>query len=313
MTRTRFVDDDLWAVLRTRLARAHDRVLAAVSYVTTDVGELGEGDTLIVDASPAALRAGATDPAVLRRCLKRRVVVYSVVGLHAKLVLVDDNWLLVGSANWSRRSATHLREAGLVTSSGAAIASARSFVHRLLRDGRRVDDIFVNEAAKLYRPPRFVPGAKRRHPRTARPESACWLAATWEDNEHDAFAERHSAAMQGKRKHRSWDVSWTRLYGNSRLVRDVREGDRVVFIHEEAGRVRVLSPAPVLGVRRNRGRTYVYTEAPTDVFERGLSWRAGKAWLTSLGVRPTSNSQRALPRDVGEDLERSWKRARRSA
>ena len=309
--KTRFVDDDLWSVLRTRLARPHNRVLAAVSYVTDLPAGLGVGDLLVVDASHAALRAGVTNPAALRQCLKQELEVRSVPGLHAKVVLVDDDWLLVGSANWSRRSATRLREAGLITDGGEAIASARGFFRRLVRRAQRVDGPFVDAAEKIYRPPKLIAGEARKPSKAARPDSMCWLLACHDGAGDDAFAESQGEMMQSRRKHRSWNVDWTRFDRVSRPAREIREGDRVVFIFEEARTVRVLSPLPVLGVRRRGNRTYVWTEQPEDVFARGLSWRDGKRWLASLGIRATVHSLRAFPAAVRDDLEQSWKRAQR--
>ncbi len=90
-----------------------DRIAAAISYVGRSADELlllGVGDSVVFDGSDEALRGGLSSPAALRRWHDAGVQLYSLAGLHAKILLVEDTTgrvrphLLVGSMNLSRHS-----------------------------------------------------------------------------------------------------------------------------------------------------------------------------------------------------------------
>jgi hypothetical protein len=124
------VSDGLWPLLR-RLARRSAAKMDAVAYVTTDdFVEFGEGDTLVVDATDAAVSGGDTDADVLGRAVGRKAEVYSCPGPHAKL-LVFGGVVVVGSANMAAASATAKSEAAWVTDSPAAVGMAASFIREV--------------------------------------------------------------------------------------------------------------------------------------------------------------------------------------
>jgi hypothetical protein len=67
----RVLSNDLWTEVRKQ-ARASKLRKAAIAYVTRDLVGFREGDTLVVHASPLAIKNGETDAPLLRR-LHRKV------------------------------------------------------------------------------------------------------------------------------------------------------------------------------------------------------------------------------------------------
>lgn len=78
-------------------------VTAVVAYVGTDgdtLMPLRKGDRLVCEATEQLIGRGFTNAAVLQRFARRGVEIYSVKGLHAKVV-VGKGFAWVGSANAS--------------------------------------------------------------------------------------------------------------------------------------------------------------------------------------------------------------------
>ncbi len=106
----------VWERLGTLLPRG-GRKYVAIAYVTApDLLSIGSGDLVVVDASPAAVASGGTDPSALRRWAEAGADVRSRSGVHAKIIVTRSS-TVVGSANASANSAEYLSEAVLVTNS----------------------------------------------------------------------------------------------------------------------------------------------------------------------------------------------------
>ena len=91
----RFVTGPMRARLKS--AMKHKPVLAAVTYVSYIDGlPLGAGDTLVCDASDATAKSGGTDRETLRALVTRGVRVFSLHGLHSKVVAAGPR-AIVGS------------------------------------------------------------------------------------------------------------------------------------------------------------------------------------------------------------------------
>ena len=90
-------------------------IVAAVSYVGSDaksVLPLRSGDFLICDASEKAVKQGVTSAEALNRYKRNGVRVFSVEGLHSK-VISSKQFSWVGSANASSNSRDRLIEASI--------------------------------------------------------------------------------------------------------------------------------------------------------------------------------------------------------
>jgi hypothetical protein len=83
--------DTLWKTI-TALARKAGVKRAAVAYVSSDdLVQFGDGDLLVTVASDAAVAAGQTDAEVLARAKERGADLYSLAGLHTKVLLLDGD------------------------------------------------------------------------------------------------------------------------------------------------------------------------------------------------------------------------------
>ncbi|RVW06285.1 phospholipase D family protein [Rhodococcus spongiicola] len=110
---------NIWDELTPLLKPYSRSITAAVAYVggeASTVLDLQRGSAIIVDADRRTVRAGSTDPRVLLAWVKAGVKVYSLKGLHAKMILAEavgtehDAFAVIGSANLSQSSATRLFE-----------------------------------------------------------------------------------------------------------------------------------------------------------------------------------------------------------
>lgn len=125
-------DDGPWHdIARSLRSRpSGSKVRAAIGYVAgtaPTVLTLQRGDVLVCDASEHAVRMGMTDPAVLLDWLQREVEIYSLRGLHAKVV-VGRRTAWVGSANASINSKTVLVEAAIRTTDANVVGQLRDWV-----------------------------------------------------------------------------------------------------------------------------------------------------------------------------------------
>jgi hypothetical protein len=112
-----------WVRIKKDIAsRRRSRVVAVVGYVGLDaptVMPLRAGDSLVCDASPTAIKSRLTSAQALLEYDKRGVAIYSLQGLHAK-VICSQSFAWVGSTNASKNSRDNLIEASLRVSGNQA-------------------------------------------------------------------------------------------------------------------------------------------------------------------------------------------------
>lgn len=156
---------DVWAKVRSEM-KGRSRRYAAVSYIGRQGAELlplRRGDHLVCDGSDAVLKSGGTSPAALRELVNRGVHVWSVGGLHAK-VLANDSVAVIGSANASTHSNERLLEAVAILPTKASATRVAAFVTALASrpDAVVCDETWLVEAEKAYRPPKSGVGGRPR-------------------------------------------------------------------------------------------------------------------------------------------------------
>lgn len=98
-----FVTENPWGAIRDDLKGRRAPVVAVVSFVGADgdtLLPLKRGDSLVCNADEFTVKSGLTNPLTLQRFQKRGVHLYSIQGLHAK-VIVGEDFAWVGSANAS--------------------------------------------------------------------------------------------------------------------------------------------------------------------------------------------------------------------
>jgi len=100
---TTFNAEEPWSAIRQDLKGPRPPVTAVVSFIVASgdvLMPLRRGDRLVCNADVDTVRMGLTNPETLQRFHKKGVEVFSIRGLHAK-VIVGERFAWVGSANAS--------------------------------------------------------------------------------------------------------------------------------------------------------------------------------------------------------------------
>src|ERR1035438_3412346 len=224
----------LWTKIRRQADRSNRRKVA-IAYVTSDLIGFERGDVLVVDASKTAIKAGETDAKLLRQLLRKGVALYSVPGLHAK-VMVLDRVAVIGSGNMSESSRSILVEAAVMTDSPSISSAVASLIEQLVAQSLELTKASVAHLCKLKvarrgwipRPgPRRKLGVNILGKRT-------WLVGAQEEvrpregeielvnNEIDGLA-----ARLGKNPE---SLSWIRWTGSGPIPRKCLGGDTLIQI-----------------------------------------------------------------------------------
>ena len=260
----------IWHTLTAAAKQSRRPSAVAVAYFGKGAAKLlplGHGSRLVVDASEIAVKSGQTCPAELKKLMRMGVRVYSIQNLHAK-VFVFGTKALIGSANVSQHSAGTLVEAMVATTDRSAVSSARDFVRGLCV--QELGPETIARLARMYRPPRLLPGVRRGMKRQGVAELPRVLLAPltvrdFPEGSEDAreAARRVAVKRQEKpRRHKLDDFWWP---GKCPF----RLGDIVVQVLDEgAGRRMVSPPGTVVHTlpwrRGSRTTTFVYVELPAQ-------------------------------------------------
>lgn len=196
---TFLTNEAMWQTISDRIKVA-SRVDAAIAYFGQGGARLlrlRKGHRLVVDMSPATVKAGATDPHEVETLIGRGVEVFTRSNLHAKVVVADKT-LIAGSANVSKHSQNVLDEAAVLTTDDGAVRRAREFIDRLCTEPVRPE--YLEECKQLYRPPRFAgakAGAKRNGQRTV--HAKLWMVSVMEATLPEAEGERYEVGEETAR------------------------------------------------------------------------------------------------------------------
>lgn len=161
---TEFIASDIWKRLTASARRFKGNADVAVAYFSKGAARLlplAEGSRLVVNASEAAVKAGETHPADLKKLQEAGVRIYSSPWLHAK-VFVFGETVFVGSANVSRNSSDNLDEAMIRTTENRAVKAARAFIDGLCTQELGPNDL--TRLQKLYWPPEWSGGKRKQNP-----------------------------------------------------------------------------------------------------------------------------------------------------
>ena len=157
----RLLSTNLWPLI-AKLARMPARKQAAIAYVSSDRHpKFGQGDVLVTDATDGANEAGQTSAIVLSKAASRGARLYSLGGLHAKVICIG-RYVVAGSANASAASADTLVEAAVVSDNPSLLAEARSLVEQLTAVAIPIDDVFLARISKIQVRRRVAPARPRR-------------------------------------------------------------------------------------------------------------------------------------------------------
>jgi PLD-like domain len=297
----RLLSDDLWPSI-AGLSRNHQRLLAAISYVTTaDYLDFREGDVLVCDASDPAIKAGMTSAKTLRRFFEQGADIYSAAGLHAK-TLVSDDIAVIGSANLSENAGTKTMEAALLTDDLRISALARGFIEQARRRSHRVDEAFLDRIGKI--PVTRVSGQPVRKAKPiASSESRVWLVSTRPRSDKtppEELAAEKTGMSQAKKKLRrgGYEIDDLRWSGRSRFRSEAQPGHLVIQVYREKRGSRTFTEVyrPVRIIHRHEAAkcTFFYIEVSADD-DSFFRWSELKSELLRLGCKNVSpNSEREL-------------------
>jgi hypothetical protein len=291
--------DNLWATVK-RLANKVPAKRAAVAYVTSEeFVQFGGGDVLVTDASDHAIEGGDTSAKVLARAFKRRAQLYSLPGLHAKVLLLSGT-VVIGSANLSRTSANDLIEAAWVTDAPAAVGMATSFLQQLTTQAKPIDKAFVERILRIKVKSRPRPGGRSARPKKVKiPKHRTWILGVHElvndiPGEQEAI-ERGTAAAEAKITKPSSDVSWLRWTAKDRFRSEAKDGDAVIQIwssHNAKKPSAVYRHTSILRRQDENTCTRFFVEDFADCEETSMSWSDFKKLVSRVGmtgkIGPTS-------------------------
>lgn len=291
-----FLQSGLWAKI-TSLAKKAKRTHVAVAYLGTGATKLlplKRGDVLVVDTSPGAVRAGQTNPTEIEKYLKRGVEVHSCSNLHAK-VFVFDSKVIVGSANVSKNSQSHLLETALLTTDATVASSVRGFVLSLT--GERITPAYVKSLKKEYKKDYHPPKDGNHHgPRPAHPRF--WVQRLYPaefDEDKNRLSRAGTKTAQKKLKNkRRYTVEVIRYSRNYSLGKKASVGDIIIQTwQEDDGSIMVYPPSRVIHLKpymssKGSKRILVFTEEPKN--PKRLKWKSFKAVLKRNGMARVSDN-----------------------
>lgn len=308
------VSELLWRRIK-KLANQRGPRHAAIAYVASDAHlAFRSGDVLVTDASDATITGAQTSARVLKAAHARGAELYSLCGLHAKVICFGRH-VVIGSANASSSSVTRLVEAGVVSDDPRLRAEARAFIAQLKESATPIDKAFLRRVAA-------IPVNRSARPAGVKPKvkdhkARMWLASVNELQpeayESDSkFIERGEDLAAFERSEDDSDISWIRYTGSSRFRREASPGDCVIQIWRESAskKVFVWEPAALL-VRRNRKpHSYFHIEELRGSEQRAVPWRKfQKDWRRLVGTAsPSVNGARLLRDDVADVLGQIWRR-----
>jgi hypothetical protein len=311
----RIASSTLWPSIHD-LADNGEGKHAAVAYVSSDKKIRFEGgDVLVTDASDPAIAGGQTSVSVLSRAHKAGAKLYSLAGLHAKVLCLGRH-VVVGSANVSVNSVNGLIEAGVVSDSPALLAEARAFIGQLVDAATPIDRKFLRRIASIPVTRNAMSGQRR--PKLADRASRTWLVGLREidDERHPEEREwlkRGERTASSKVTADDSGVSWIRFTAQSKFRNDAQPGDSVIQVWRPnpGSSVLVYRAAPLLLRREEPKCTRFYVEAFSDEDARAVPWKkfVGMWKRSSDDKTPPVMCARLLRDDVAESLNALWPRA----
>lgn len=310
---------DLWPTLR-RIAKKARRRSAAVGYVT-DGSQIafGRGDLLITDASNKSIAQGLTSASALAAAWKRGAAIFSIPGLHAKVLLLDHT-AVIGSANLSASSAANLVEAALITDDVTTAAAVASLVEQMRLQAQLVDRPFLDRIARI-RVSKRPSGPRRSNKLQFQPAAGrTWLVGVTELDE-SRYPDEEKTAEEGMKRarrlkhHQSSDVSWLRFTGSGRFRREGQLGDSVIQIWSTRRGKKpsyVYRMAPILRRQIEPTCTRFYVEEDADAEKTKLSGAGFRSLATRAGLRGRFGvtSQRPLSAEDATAIHALWRVAR---
>jgi hypothetical protein len=261
---TGFPNGGPWPAITKEVSKPNRRsLIAVISYVGKHAPELlplRRGDWLVCDASPIAIRQQLSNTDALLKFHRKGVVVFSVQGLHAKVVSSPTSaW--IGSANASNNSATNLVEASIRVS-GDQARQLHSWAKSLATEDHALS---LKELKALAALPKIAmrPGPQRKTIPTELPKTWKKLEIIGTERDHTAIgakrvkADRINAKIDAKSMGQPLALSSIRYSQGTSL----KVGDWVVEL--TGGHAR--TPGIIVRVSTNGSEQIVWISRPKTV------------------------------------------------
>lgn len=306
-----------WQVITKAIKKAPGQCCVAVAYFGQSGSKLlplKAGSTLVVNLSEAAVRAGQTNPGEIAKLLKRGVRVYSVNNLHAK-VFVTPSRVIIGSSNVSKNSANSLIEAALCSPDRKMIKTCRTFVTSLC--GEAVSLGYVKKLKKLWKPPKFFPGAapdKKAGKRiiVTPTHNAAWMfpltEGSWSARAHEAESHGKPKAKKRMRTPRQSDLDEF-LWEDDAAIKKVKLGHLVAQVVETRGTKYVSPLGRVRHIERFREdgvpSGILFLEIPKKTRRKNLK-RIRKAVASDASVLDAEKVRRIPEGGLSHELLQQW-------
>jgi hypothetical protein len=321
-----FLSGGLWKAIR-QATNAARRVHAAIAYVH-DVSHLRlrEGDVLVCDASGAAVGGGQTSVLALKALSKKKVRLYSIAGLHAK-VLVADETVFIGSANASLNSIEErLVEAGLRSLSPTVLAGALAFIHQLLESPEvtLLTPARLRALAKIRVKRRPISDRQlpKRKGQSIVTDSAAWIISVEDLTAKEAAGDAAVVKRATKKIIEEFgvsDPSWIRWDGSNRIRRELHGGSRIIVLHRTKGRALPYEITPPSALLRREESddgvsTLFFYDPELSTPKTYTHWKTFKTLISKSGLRRKiyADSVVEISSNVMDELDRLWPRSRAS-
>lgn len=283
----------LWNKLRQLSSKAKNSFIA-VAYLGTGATKtirLKAGDTLVTSMNLLTLQAGLINPYEIEKYLKAGVNIYTRDDLHSKIYVFDTK-VVVGSANLSKSSEDCLLEAGILTDDMKTVNKAKTFIKNNCQI--KVDEAYLKWAFKNYRPSNFNLTKKR-----VDEDQRYWLMSTEDyDFPTDVADEliKMNPRLQKKSKiSSSYVIDDIELDPKDKIYELGKEGDFLVEIYRENGKISVLPPKLIVGKINLYSHSKPILKVAFPTKAKGKTWKSFENSLNKFGINYiTEKSNREL-------------------
>jgi len=315
----RVLSKDLWTEIKDHACASKSRK-AAIAYVTQDLVGFREGDTLVVDASAAAIKNGETHAPLLQRLHKKGVQLYDCANLHAKTLLLDDV-AIISSGNMSTSSQTRMVEAALITDHASVVAGVASLIEQLKKQSKQLDGRQIAQLRKIKVTRRngWNGGRLERHkPRIAELGNRTWIVDVEEiipSPEEERVIGRAKRSLQQQLNIADDDFNWIKWTRRDRFARECREGDLLIWIWSSHSAKRpsvVIKPVPVLLKQTKPWAAFCLSE-PSGRSSK-MTWGRFQRLLKEVRYprRIKAGSVQLVDDHIAETISRKWNSAARA-
>jgi hypothetical protein len=271
----KLITGNIWSYVNDKIKKQHF-IKCAIAYVTSKDLPLKGVDILICDASSGAVASGQTSAEVLEYYFKRGVTIYSQKGLHAKVLHTKD-FVVVGSANASKNSASSLIEASLFSVDRTSNNQVNAFIHSLCENKKclSIDNIKVLKSIPVVKS--SFPITRGRTTKTKTYGLSSWIIPVNDISEkvieqNEQFIEAATNKAAEIAQVNSESISFIHFKSRGTLkAKGYKVGDQFMTIHKSksSNKITVFSFCPIIKLESKQNELWVFYEISEM---REMSW-----------------------------------------